>query len=69
MEALNNFLGNVSSFLWGIPLLILIVGTGIYLTVRVGFLQIRLLPTALRLVFSKKHLLLRLLQQSEQEIS
>ena len=55
MEALNNFLGNVSSFLWGIPLLILIVGTGIYLTVRVGFLQIRLLPTALRLVFSKKH--------------
>ena len=55
MEKLNEFLGQVSSFLWGIPLLILIVGTGIYLTIRVGFLQIRLLPVALKLVFSKNH--------------
>ncbi|PZX03074.1 AGCS family alanine or glycine:cation symporter [Psychrobacillus insolitus] len=55
MEKLNEFLGHVSSFLWGIPLLILIVGTGIYLTIRVGFLQVRLLPTALKLVFSKNH--------------
>ncbi len=55
MEKLNEFLGHVSSFLWGIPLLILIVGTGIYLTIRVGFLQIRLLPVALKLVFSKNH--------------
>ena len=53
MEKLNEFLGSVSSFLWGIPLLILIVGTGIYLTIRVGFLQVRLLPIALNLVFSK----------------
>ncbi|WP_144511812.1 sodium:alanine symporter family protein [Bacillus sp. FJAT-22090] len=55
METLNEILGSISSVLWGIPLLILIVGTGIYLTVRVGVLQIRLLPTALRLVFSKNH--------------
>ena len=55
MEKLNEFLGHVSSFLWGIPLLILIVGTGVYLTIRVGFLQIRLLPVALKLVFSKNH--------------
>ena len=55
MEKLNEFLGHVSSFLWGIPLLILIVGTGIYLTIRVGFLQVRLLPAALKLVFSKNH--------------
>ncbi|GGA46157.1 alanine/glycine:cation symporter family protein [Psychrobacillus lasiicapitis] len=55
MEKLNEILGSISSVIWGIPLLILIVGTGIYLTVRVGVLQIRLLPAALRLVFSKKH--------------
>ncbi len=55
MEQLNHILGNISDFLWGIPLLILIVGTGIYLTVRVAFLQVRLLPVALRLAFSKKH--------------
>ncbi|MFJ7973343.1 alanine/glycine:cation symporter family protein [Psychrobacillus sp. NPDC096389] len=55
MEKLNEILGSISSVIWGIPLLILIVGTGIYLTVRVGVLQIRLLPAALKLVFSKKH--------------
>lgn len=55
METLNEILGSISSVIWGIPLLILIVGTGIYLTVRVGILQIRLLPAALKLVFSKNH--------------
>lgn len=52
---LNGFLGNISTFLWGVPLIVLIIGTGIFLTIRIGFLQIRLLPTALRLVFSKQH--------------
>ncbi len=55
MEQLNEFLGTVSSFLWGIPLLVLIVGTGIYLTLRLGILQLRLLPAALKQVFSKNH--------------
>lgn len=55
MEKLNEILGSISSVIWGIPLLILIVGTGIYLTVRVGILQIRLLPAALKLVFSRNH--------------
>lgn len=54
-DKLNAMLGEVSGVLWGIPLIVLIIGTGIFLTIRVGFLQIRLLPTALRLVFSKKH--------------
>ena len=52
---MNEILGSISSVIWGIPLLILIVGTGIYLTVRVGVLQVRLLPAALKLVFSKNH--------------
>lgn len=55
MDKLNEILGSISGFLWGIPLIVLIVGSGIYLTIRVGALQLRLLPTALRLVFSKKH--------------
>ncbi|GED20032.1 alanine/glycine:cation symporter family protein [Kurthia gibsonii] len=54
-DKLNAFLGEVSGVLWGIPLIVLILGTGIYLTIRIGFLQIRLLPTALKLVFSKNH--------------
>ncbi|KOO47955.1 alanine/glycine:cation symporter family protein [Viridibacillus arvi] len=55
MDKLNEILGSISGVLWGIPLIVLIVGSGIYLTIRVGVLQLRLLPTALRLVFSKKH--------------
>lgn len=49
-----DILNDVSSFVWGPPLLILIVGTGIYLTLRLGFLQIRALPLALVNAFSPK---------------
>lgn len=53
MERFEEILGTISGYVWGVPLLILIVGTGIYLTVRLGFLQVRLLPYALKLTFSK----------------
>ncbi|OLN23602.1 sodium:alanine symporter family protein [Domibacillus antri] len=52
-ERLLEILGKISSFIWGPPLLVLIVGTGIYLTLRIGFLQVRLLPYSLKLAFSK----------------
>ncbi|MCM3739508.1 sodium:alanine symporter family protein [Oceanobacillus luteolus] len=48
------FLEKVSGFVWGPPLLVLIVGTGIYLTLRLGFVQIFALPTALINAFSRK---------------
>lgn len=53
LAQIEDFLGTVSGYVWGAPLLILIVGTGIYLTIRLGALQIRLLPYALKLTFSK----------------
>jgi AGCS family alanine or glycine:cation symporter len=43
----------MGGIIWGPPLLILLVGTGIYLTFRLGALQVRLLPYALKLVFTK----------------
>ncbi|MCF3943635.1 alanine/glycine:cation symporter family protein [Oceanobacillus alkalisoli] len=49
-----DFLEKVSSFVWGPPLLILIVGTGLYLTFRLGFVQITALPTALINAFSRR---------------
>ncbi|MFS0880809.1 alanine/glycine:cation symporter family protein [Metabacillus niabensis] len=54
MESFEKFIGDVSSFVWGPPLLILIVGTGLYLTLRLGFLQFRMLPYSLKLAFTKK---------------
>src|SRR5690625_770876 len=53
MDRVTEFLDMVSGYVWGPPLLILLVGTGIFLTIRVGILQIRLLPYALKLVFTK----------------
>lgn len=47
-----DIINKVSSFVWGPPTLILLVGTGLYLTFRLGFLQIRTLPYALKLAFS-----------------
>ena len=43
----------IDSFIWGPPLLILLVGTGIYLTIRLKLLQVFKLPLALKYVFGK----------------
>ncbi|MGM0875960.1 MAG: alanine/glycine:cation symporter family protein [Bacillota bacterium] len=53
MEKFEAFIGDVSNFVWGPPLLILLVGTGLYLTIRLGLLQFRMLPYSLKLAFTK----------------
>lgn len=50
MEA---WLNAVNTWVWGPPLLFLLVGTGIWLSLRIGFLQIRQLGRALRLTFRR----------------
>ncbi|WOQ12241.1 alanine/glycine:cation symporter family protein [Aeromonas media] len=53
MSSIQSALAAIDSFVWGPPLLILLVGTGIYLTLRLGLLQVVRLPLALRLVFGR----------------
>ncbi len=53
MNQFQSFLESLDSFIWGPPLLILLVGTGAYFTFRLGLIQFVHLPTALKLVFSK----------------
>ncbi|MHA7000552.1 alanine/glycine:cation symporter family protein [Aeromonas schubertii] len=53
MSSIQAALLAIDSFIWGPPLLILLVGTGIYLTARLGLLQVLRLPLALRLVFGR----------------
>lgn len=48
-------LNSIDSFVWGPPLLILLVGTGIWLTFRLKLLQIFSLGEAMRLIFSAKN--------------
>lgn len=49
----QNLLQSINDIIWGPPLLILLVGTGVYLTYRLKLLQIFKLPLALKYVFSK----------------
>lgn len=43
----------LDAFVWGPPLLLLLVGTGIYLTIRLGLLQLARLLKAFQLIFTK----------------
>ncbi|MBQ8078443.1 MAG: sodium:alanine symporter family protein, partial [Oscillospiraceae bacterium] len=48
MEQFGEIIKQVDDAVWGIPLIVLILACGILLTVRIGFLQVRRLGTALR---------------------
>ena len=52
MESLNQFFATMSDYLWGWPMIILLLGTHIFLTIRLGFPQRKLL-TAIKLSVSK----------------
>ena len=52
METLNDFFAELSGYLWGWPMIILLLGTHIYLTFRLGVPQ-RKLFTAIRLSIIK----------------
>lgn len=55
INALHPMLVAIDSLVWGPPLITLLVGTGIYLTIRLRLLQVFRLPQALRLVFKAKN--------------
>ena len=47
------FLEKLNNVVWGIPTLVLILGVGLYLSLRTGFAQLRLLPSAIRAFINK----------------
>lgn len=48
LEAIGEILTKIDDFVWGLPLVILIITVGIYLSIRLKGLQIRHLPRALK---------------------
>ena len=48
LQSLNSVLTSIDDFIWGAPLMILILAGGLYLTSRLGLLQLRKLPLALK---------------------
>ncbi|VAW00383.1 Sodium:alanine symporter family protein [hydrothermal vent metagenome] len=53
METIQDLLGTIDGMIWGPPLVLLLFGTGLYLTVGMRFLSIRRLPVAIKLIFSR----------------
>ncbi|MBL4596053.1 MAG: sodium:alanine symporter family protein, partial [Robiginitomaculum sp.] len=50
MESFINTLGKIDGFIWGPPLVFLLFGTGLYLTIGMRFMSIRRLPYAIKLL-------------------
>ena len=54
MNFIEVLIATLSGWVWGPPMLVLLVGTGLYLTVILRGLQFRALPHALRLIWHKE---------------
>lgn len=53
MEYFESLLSALSSFIWGAPVLVLLVGTGLFLSIRLRGIQFYALFHAFRLIFAK----------------
>ena len=53
IDSLTETLGNIASYFWGIPSIVLLVGTGLYLTIKLNFIQFRGFKHATRLISGK----------------
>lgn len=62
---MTNFLSWLNAIVWGAPVLVLIIGVGLYLSFRLRFVQIVLLPKALREFAAK----LRFSRKTEEDVS
>lgn len=55
MQSIESLISTLSGWVWGPPMLILLVGTGLYLTFLLRGLQFRALGHAFRLILEKDH--------------
>lgn len=53
MENFANAIINFSNWLWGIPMLVILVGGSLFLTIKLGFFQFKYFPFAMRETFGK----------------
>jgi len=55
MKSIETLIATLSDWVWGPPMLTLLVGTGLYLTILLKGLQFRVLPLAFRMILHKDH--------------
>lgn len=54
LDTINTVLGKIDSFVWGIPLIALILLSGLFLTIRLKGVQFRKLPHAFKKMFANE---------------
>ncbi len=53
METIISINSAINNFVWGIPAMVCILGIGLYLSIRTGFIQIRKFGLAMKETFGK----------------
>ena len=54
MQALNQVLGSIRDAVWGVPTMVLLLGTGLLLTVKLKGMTFFRLPRAMKMIFEKE---------------
>lgn len=54
LDSINSILKAIDDFVWGIPLIVLILAVGIFLTIRLRGLQVTKLPRAIKHLFANE---------------
>ena len=54
IEKIDSILNTIDGYIWGIPLIVLILAGGLLLTIRTRGVQFRRLPLALKWIFTKE---------------
>ncbi|WP_153110701.1 alanine/glycine:cation symporter family protein [Propionivibrio limicola] len=54
MQSLHEFFNTINGIVWGVPMILLILGTGFYLQLRLGFMPIRKIPTGFRMIMQSR---------------
>ena len=54
LQTINSVLTKVDDFVWGIPLIVLILATGLFLTIRLKGLQVTKFPLAIKNLLSNE---------------
>ena len=56
METIHNFMSWLNGIVWGVPMIVLILGTGLYLQIRLGFLPLRKIGYGFRMIAKSRKL-------------
>jgi alanine or glycine:cation symporter, AGCS family len=54
VESIEQFFNWLNAIVWGVPMIALIIGTGLYLQVRLGFMPIRNVVYGFRMIWKSR---------------